>query len=646
MVKSLFLLCAACLLLAVQATAQQVRVCGTNEVLLRQLQEDPALRQRLDAIEDQTNQFMQSGAAHDRVVVTIPVVVHVITTTAQVVTDAQIQSQINVLNADFRKLNSDVANVPSVFAGLAADAELNFCLAAQTPAGAATTGIQRRTTTLASFSTNDNVKRFSTGGLNAWDATKYLNLWVCNLSGGVLGYAQFPGGTAATDGVVITYTGFGTTGSAAAPFNKGRTGTHEVGHWLNLYHIWGDDSPSCTGSDNCADTPNQADENYGCPAFPAVSCSNGPNGDMSMNYMDYTDDACMYMFTTGQKARMQALFATRGSRVSLKTSPGCNAPTGGSCGTPGSLSATSIAQTSATLGWGAVSGATAYNLQWKLSSAGTFTTVSGLNATAHALSGLTANSTYNYRVQAVCSGVSGAYSATASFITLAGGCTDQYEPNGSRNTAAVIPVNTTLTAQIASATDKDWYRFNNTTTTKNVKVDLTTLPADYDIILYKGNTQVDISEEAGTTSEQVIFNTTSAAATYSAYIYGYNGASSATQCYTLRVSLSSTTWRTDGSTTGEVTETEVSVKFQGAEFGMFPSPASSQLTVEVPMEAENDVQVAIFDMSGRAAMQQHRTLGKGDNRMIFNVQSLPNGVYFVQVRNGEQLSTRKLVVNK
>lgn len=650
MCKNLTILLAAFLLFAGRVQAQQVRICGANEVLLRQLQEDPALRQRMDAIEAQTNLFIQSGGAQDRTVVTIPVVVHVVwNTTLQNVSDAQIQSQMDVLNADFRKLNADVSNTPGAFAGLTADCELNFCLAARTPGGAATTGIERRQTTTTSFGTNDNVKHTNTGGLDAWDATKYLNLWVCNLSGGVLGYAQFPGGPLATDGVVITYTGFGTMGTATAPFNLGRTATHEVGHWVNLYHIWGDDGTSCTGSDACADTPNQADENYGCPTFPAVSCSNGPNGDMFMNYMDYTDDACMFMFTTGQKARAQALFVSGGSRFSLTTSLGCVPPSGGSCGTPAGLSATSIAQTSATLNWGAVSGATSYNLQWKASTASTFTTVSGLSGTAYNLTGLTASTSYDYQVQAVCSGVAGSYSAASSFTTLAGGgggCADQYEPNNTNATAKVIPVNTAFTAQIATSTDKDYYKFSNTSATRAIKVDLTTLPFDYDLKLYRGTALLGTSEAAGTTSEQIIYNTNTVSSTYVAYVYGYNGASSNTQCYTLKVSLSATNWRLDGSTDGQVEEIELPVQFENAGFGLFPNPATNQLTVEVPMEAEADVQVSIIDPSGRAALQQHRTLSKGDNQMLFDVHNLPNGVYFVQVRNGELASTRKLVVNK
>ncbi len=129
---------------------------------------------------------------------------------------------------------------------------------------------------------------------------------MCQLQSGLLGYAQFPGGAASTDGVVITHTGFGTNGTATAPFALGRSATHEIGHWLNLFHIWGDDGGGCTGSDFVADTPNQADHNFGCPTFPSVTCSNGPNGDMFMNYMDYTDDACMFMFTAGQVTRMDA----------------------------------------------------------------------------------------------------------------------------------------------------------------------------------------------------------------------------------------------------------------------------------------------------------------------------------------------------
>ena len=264
---------------------------------------------------------------------TIPVVVHVLyNTAAQNISDAQVQSQIDVLNADYHKLNADQSKVPSAYAGLIADAGVQFVLAKRDPSGNATTGIVHKSTTSTSFDDSDKMKYSSKGGDDAWDASSYLNLWCCNLGGGLLGYAQFPGGAAATDGVAILYSAFGSGGSAVSPYNLGRSATHEVGHWLNLRHIWGDDKGACTGSDLVADTPNQADSNFGCPTFPHVTCSNGPSGDMFMNYMDYVDDGCMQMFSSGQGDRMDAVFATGGARVSLLTSQGGVAPTGGGGG--------------------------------------------------------------------------------------------------------------------------------------------------------------------------------------------------------------------------------------------------------------------------------------------------------------------------
>jgi hypothetical protein len=189
-----------------------------------------------------------------------------------------------------------------------ADTGIEFQLARKDPSGKTTSGITRTQTNRGGFGDDDAVKSATTGGVDAWPTDRYLNLWVCSLGGGLLGYAQFPGGPAPTDGVVILNTAFGTKGIAQAPFNKGRTATHEVGHWLNLRHIWGD-TEDCSGNDFVADTPNAQHPNYGKPAFPHVSCNNGPHGDMFMNYMDYVDDTAMYMFTVGQVARMHATLA-------------------------------------------------------------------------------------------------------------------------------------------------------------------------------------------------------------------------------------------------------------------------------------------------------------------------------------------------
>lgn len=649
MLRNFLLLPAALLLIVSSLTAQQ-RTCASHDVLMQQLKENPELQQVRDAIEDQTARFVQQGGAKNRTVVTIPVVVHIVwNTTAENLSVARIQAQIDVLNQDFRRLNADAANTPLAFQGVAADCEVEFCLAQRDPNGNATDGIVRRQTSVTSFSTNNNVKFFSTGGSDAWPRDQYLNMWVCDLGSGLLGYAQFPGGSASTDGVVMDYAYFGTTATGATPpFDKGRTATHEVGHWLNCYHIWGDDGTSCNGTDQVADTPNQADENYGCPPFPTVSCSNGPNGDMFMNYMDYTDDACMNMFTAGQKARMQSLFAPGGFRAALASSLGC-VPPSTTCGTPGGLSATSVGQTSATLNWGSVSGATSYNLQWKASSSSTWTTVSGLGGTSYNLTGLTAGTSYDFRAQAVCSSGAGSYSAAASFTTTGGGggggCSDIYEPNNSRSQAATAPLNQAFQALIGASNDNDYYRFNVNSSNRNIKIDLTNLPLDYDLRLYRNSSSVAISQNGGTLSEQIIYNNASTSPTYYARVYGYNGAFSTTNCYTLQISLSGSPWRTDGSTDGEVTTLELPVDFETAGFTLWPNPATDQLTIEVPLEADAETQVTIFDAAGKASLQQNRLLQKGDNQFSFDLSSLAKGIYLVQVRSGQETKTRKLVVN-
>lgn len=326
----------------VTANAQPSRNCGTMNGYQERLSTDPvfraneaALLQRIRSYVSKLNEERAEGLRST--IITIPVIVHVVyNTPAENVSDAQIKSQIDVLNRDFRALNGDISSVPNVFKPLIADARIQFELAKRDPKCAATTGILRTKTSVTSFGYNPKattgtvrnpVKFKSTGGDDAWASDKYLNLWVCNLGSSILGYASFPSDLVTRpleDGVVIDYRAFGTLGTAAAPFNLGRTATHEIGHWLDLRHIWGDDLGACTGSDDVADTPNAAKENYGCPTFPHVSCGNSPNGDMFMNYMDYVDDGCMYMFSQGQSVRMDAALYT--ARASIASSQGAIAP--------------------------------------------------------------------------------------------------------------------------------------------------------------------------------------------------------------------------------------------------------------------------------------------------------------------------------
>ncbi|MEJ7611491.1 MAG: zinc metalloprotease [Ferruginibacter sp.] len=288
---------------------QQVglRTCAAQDVLLEQLQADPGLAARMQAIENVTANYQLNHSENylSNGIVYIPVVVNVLYKTAsQNISQAQIQSQIDVLNNDFSGTNSDISRVPALFQGVkAGDVGVRFVL----------DQVVRKSTNKTSWGTNDAMKKSSGGGISPTSPTTKLNMWSCNMSGGILGYAQFPGGSSTTDGVVVDDNAFGVT-TAGAPYNKGRTATHEVGHWLNLRHIWGD---ATCGNDFVSDTPLHTGANYGCPAAGKTSACSGTPVMMTMNYMDYTDDLCMYMFSAAQNTRMNATFVTGGGRNSF-----------------------------------------------------------------------------------------------------------------------------------------------------------------------------------------------------------------------------------------------------------------------------------------------------------------------------------------
>jgi Pregnancy-associated plasma protein-A len=275
------------------------RSCGAMAAHMMLLERHRSFRASQMRLEGATDR-RRAAPLKKATLVTIKTVVNVVyRTDAQNVSNAQIRSQITALNKDFRATNRDRRQTPAPWKNLVADTRMKFKLVKVT----------RTKTTRAGFSFDDGVKKASTGGITPFKPKTHLNLWVCALTGNLLGYAQFPGGPRATDGVVINYQAFGMKGTAQAPFNKGRTATHEVGHYFNLRHIWGD-TPDCSGSDMVADTPNCAGPNTGAPTFPVITCNNGPNGDMFMNYMDYTDDKAMFMFTTQQMLRMRTALET------------------------------------------------------------------------------------------------------------------------------------------------------------------------------------------------------------------------------------------------------------------------------------------------------------------------------------------------
>lgn len=301
------------------------RECATQSYMEEQKLSHPSLSDKLEEVEN----FIQRQKANARLqgegaaaVFKIPVVVHVLySSPSQNISDAQIKSQIEALNRDFRRDNWDTVNTPERFKSLAADVQIEFALATADPTGRSTDGIVRKQTRVLGWKSDDKIKSSAEGGSDPWDSRYYLNIWVGNLQY-VIGYSTLPGGPAEKDGVVIATSVFGTIGKEGA-YNLGRTTVHEVGHWLGLKHIWGD---YYCGDDLVDDTPKQGNFTPGCPHTFRSSCNNGSSGDMYMNYMDYTGDACLNLFTQGQKDRMRSLFSSGGPRNSLLFSKGLNKP--------------------------------------------------------------------------------------------------------------------------------------------------------------------------------------------------------------------------------------------------------------------------------------------------------------------------------
>ena len=320
-------------LFSFSANAQSNK-CGTMQQLHKSIANDPTLKQRMLKSEKSArlwNLNHLNKRKSDGNLIIIPTVVHVIwNSSIENVSDEQIRSQIDVLNNDFRLMNEDSLDDQHPFHPFVVDTKIEFCLAQQDENGNATNGITRTQTNVISWKEDnwDDIKSTDSGGKNNWDPEKYLNIYVVNIDGGILGFASFPDELQSKpdlDGVVIRFEAFGTKGTAGsgefAINDKGRTGTHEVGHWLNLRHIWGD---TACGDDFVDDTEKAEKANFDKPVFPHRAnnqCGSGDNGEMYMNFMDYVDDSSMVMFTSGQASRMSATL--NGLRVGLLTSNGC-----------------------------------------------------------------------------------------------------------------------------------------------------------------------------------------------------------------------------------------------------------------------------------------------------------------------------------
>ena len=326
----LFLLCKGSFL---SAQAQDRR-CGTDSYRSspQQLRFEQWMQEKINK-----KQLQTLRVTDDEPIYRIPVVVHVVHRGEAVgegsnIPLEQIQDQIRILNEDFRRLNADTINTPEIFEPVATDTRIEFVLAQQDEDGFPTNGVVRIEGNQPSYGQEDAE---ALGILTQWRPDLYMNIWVTTVRSPILGYAQLPvsdlpglegsSQNSLTDGVVIDYLSFGSIGALRDRYNQGRTATHEVGHYLGLRHIWGDDENAgddCAFDDFVEDTPNQAVSYNSCPVD-AFSCE---SPDMYDNYMDLTDDVCMNIFTEGQKLRMRTVLENSIRRRSLLTSPGLEAP--------------------------------------------------------------------------------------------------------------------------------------------------------------------------------------------------------------------------------------------------------------------------------------------------------------------------------
>ena len=648
-------------LLLVCATTQflsaQNRTCSAPEVLENLIKSNPEIQEQINNVERQTQAFVQRNpSVSERTVINIPVIVHIVyNAAAENISDAQVQSQIDVLNKDFRKLNAEAASIPSTFLNLVADVEINFCLAQVTPTGTPTNGIDRYRTSKTSWSSNDDMKRPTKDGVAPWDATRYLNIWVCNLGSGSLGYSSFPGAPLSTDGVVIDYRYFGTM-NTRSPFHLGRTTTHEVGHWLNLFHIWGD---TRCGDDHVADTPLHHGANFGCPTYPAYNTTCGNNiVEMTMNFMDYTNDACMAMFSNGQKARMRSLFVQGGARYSFVESNLCSGiVTPPVCTTPTNIALLNVSETNAKITWNKVENARSYTIEYKANNVSNWIAVNNVAINTFTISDLNSSTIYNFRLKTLCStGGESAFSTTFNFATntkvvLPPTCSDNFEPNNTWTTAQPITTNRTEKAFIGVAGDRDWYSFKADAGT-SFTILLSNLPADYDIKLYDSKLRLlKSSENMGTANESISY-TVSKTDVFIVVVYGYNGAFDATNCYSLDINTTASATnliqKSDVNVMGQ--QTAIENRFQNGldtEGGLkvFPNPTSDDVAIQMSPESESNATITLTNMSGQTIMTETRWVSKTANIIKLDLYSVPSGLYFVTVRHGGQLWTKKLIKN-
>jgi PKD repeat protein len=609
------------------------RTCGSAEYMEMLQNEDPSYRDWVKGFERFALKYAEEHKFEkdSRNVITIPCVVHVVWNTPQQnISEDQIFSQIDILNKDFRRLNADTTNTPPPFKPLGADCELEFRLARRDPNNNPTLGITRTQTNITEFGLNSILKFTASGGHDAWDRDRYLNLWVANLGGGLLGYATFPGGNPSLDGVAIGFNYFGSTGVAVPPFNKGRTGTHEIGHWLSLYHIWGDDNGSCAGTDFVDDTPNQALEFYNCPSYPQVdACTPNSPGVMFMNYMDYTDDACMNLFTQGQLARINATM--NGPRLPIQSSNGHVNVSGVPLCT---FRADSVSiGYSGQVNFSDLSAGIPTSWQWTFNG-GTPAASTQQNPV------ITYNTPGLYTVKLRISNSFGSDSLTrTAYIRVRGATMSAFN--------IVSPPTFSRVAVAAGDTSKVNFTWTKSSVnpTVNYKVKIRKLSTQTDYVFPANSGGIDTVAGIGRNvldSIAALMGTAGDSVRCTWRVFAFNGVDSLASTNSFVLTL------VRGTIGIQVISAELPASY--ALYSNYPNPFNpvTKIRFDIPGSVKNSfVNIAVFDILGKQSYELvNNELKAGKYEVTWNAAEFPSGVYFYRISAGNFTQTRKMILVK
>lgn len=654
--------------------------CGTDAIREQMRTKYSNYDQQIAEFEENLQNLKHHQKALRGEPIIIPVVFHIVhndTAVLNDITPAQIQSQIDALNRDFRQQNADFMYLPAVFQERCNEnTDIQFCLAKQDPNGLKTYGIEYKKTTADGFligeDTNpDRSVKWTTKGLGAWDNNRYLNIWVCKILPeldqdiAATGFALLPPIPTASqwrDGVVIDYRSFGSVGRRNTEIkyfsgNMGRTCVHEVGHYLGLLHLWGGQPIICTDADLCSDTPIQDIQNYENPSFPIYNntCSNiTGEGNMFMNYMDYTNDKTRIAFTNDQKMRMMITILDQ--RQGLLTTSGCETGTDNqkfrNCALPkNAIYIDDIGTTQATVHF--VSHLPAYKVFYKTASQTVWQESPIIVANYWQMLGLSPDSQYQVKVLHY-SNCNPDLISTAAFMT-----------NKLKNAPAPLPPDAPNTANAATVLDvssgsvvvegqvigtpptgsydEDWYRFTTSAGKTNIKVALDYLPFDYDVKVYRSSTAMDTfivnypyySFNPYTMPELVKYNTSNAE-TYYVQVKSYRP-NEFSNAYSYRLSIN-----TSNAHYGKTEDLEVPSSVSNI-FVLYPNPASQTVNVLFYSDVTGNADLQIMDMTGRVVIQQFIDVKQGNSPTV-DIHSLDRGFYVVSCVVNQQIYTTKLII--